>query len=85
MLFQLLLNFIVFIIKCIVWVLFVLAAIPFGIYMLMNEWFPIFTHDGGFLFWSILSVLSVIGFIVLWKPILWIVGILQALGIGMDQ
>ena len=50
MLFQLLLDIIVFIIKCIVWVLFVLAAIPFGIYMLMNEWFPIFTHNGGFWF-----------------------------------
>lgn len=84
MLFQLLLNFIVFIIKCIVWVLFVLAAIPFGIYMLLNEWFPIFTHDGGFWFWSILSLLSVLGFIVLWKPIVWIVGILQALGLGME-
>jgi len=84
MLFQLLLDIIVFIIKCIVWVLFVLAAIPFGIYMLMNEWFPIFTHDGGFWFWSALSILSIIGFIVLWKPIMWIVGILQALGLGME-
>jgi hypothetical protein len=84
MLFQLLLNFIVFIIKCIVWVLFVLAAIPVGIYMLLNDWFPIFTNDGGFWFWSAFSILSLIGFIVLWKPIVWIVGILQTLGLGME-
>jgi len=84
MLFQLLLNIIVFIIKCIVWILFVLAAIPFGIYMLLNEWFPIFSQDGGFWYWSVFSVLSIIGFIVLWKPIVWIVGILQTLGLGME-
>ncbi|SHM91421.1 hypothetical protein [Flavobacterium saccharophilum] len=84
MLFQLLLNFIVFIIKCIVWVLLVLAAIPFGIYMLLNEWFPIFSSDGGFWYWSVFSILSIIGFIVLWKPIVWIVGILQTLGLGME-
>lgn len=84
MLFQLLLNIIVFIIKCIVWILFVLAAIPFGIYMLLNEWFPVFSQDGGFWYWSVFSVLSIIGFIVLWKPIVWIVGILQTLGLGME-
>lgn len=84
MLFQLLLDLIVFIIKCAVWILFVIAAIPFGIYMLLNEWFPIFTNDGGFWFWSSLSILSIIGFIILWKPIVWIIGILQALGLGME-
>lgn len=84
MLFQLLLNFIVFIIKCVVWILFVLAAIPFGIYMLLYEYFPVFAHDGGFWFWSVFSILSIIGFIVLWKPIVWIVGILQTLGLGIE-
>jgi hypothetical protein len=84
MLFQVLLNIIVFIIKCIVWVLFVLAAIPFGIYMLLNEMFPVFTQDAGFWFWSLFSILSIIGFIVLWKPIVWIVGVLQTLGLGME-
>lgn len=84
MLFQVLLNIIVFFIKCIVWIVFVLAAIPFGIYMLLNDMFPIFTHDGGFWFWSLFSILSIIGFIVLWKPIVWIVGVLQTLGLGME-
>jgi hypothetical protein len=85
MLFQVLLNIIVFIIKFIVWVAFVLAAIPFGIYMLLNEYFPLFTQDGGFMFWSVFSISSIIGFIVLWKPIVWVVGVLQVLGIGMEQ
>ncbi|TDE44400.1 hypothetical protein E0I26_08495 [Flavobacterium rhamnosiphilum] len=84
MLFQVLLNFIAFIIKCIVWFVFVLAAIPFGIYMLLNKMFPVFTQDAGFWFWSVFSILSIIGFIVLWRPIMWIVGVLQVLGAGAE-
>ena len=84
MLFQVLLNIIVFFIKCIVWIAFVLAAIPFGIYMLLLEFFLIFTQDAGFWFWSVFSISSIIGFIVLWKPIVWIVGILQTLVLGME-
>ncbi|TDE03313.1 hypothetical protein [Flavobacterium sandaracinum] len=84
MLFQALLNIIIFFIKCLVWIAFVLAAIPFGIYMLLLEWFPEFTLAYGFGFWSVFSILSIIGFIVLWKPIVWIVGILQTLGLGME-
>lgn len=80
MLFQLLLNIIVFFIKCIVWFVFVLAGIPFGIYMLLHKWFPIFTQDGGFGFWTVFSILSIVGFVVLWKPIMWIVGVFQLLG-----
>ena len=53
--------------------------------MLLNEYFPLFTQDGGFMFWSVFSISSIIAFIVLWKPIIWVVGILQVLGIGMDQ
>ena len=84
MLFQVLLNIIVFFIKCLVWFVFVLAAIPFGIYMLLLKWFPIFTQDASFWFWSVFSILSIIGFIVLWRPIMWIVGVLQVLGAGAD-
>lgn len=80
MLFQLLLNIIVFFIKCLVWFVFVLAGIPFGIYMLLHKWFPVFTQDGGFGFWTVFSILSIIGFVVLWKPIMWIVGVFQLLG-----
>lgn len=62
MLFQVLLNIIVFLIKCIVWIAFVLAAIPFGIYMLLLEFFPVFTQDAGFWFWSVFSISSIIRF-----------------------
>jgi hypothetical protein len=82
MLFQVLLNIIVSLIKFVVWVLVVLAGIPFGIYMLLNELFPLFTHDASFWFWSVFSILSVIGFVLLWKPIMWVVGVLQVLGAG---
>lgn len=82
MLFQVLLNIIVSLIKFVVWVLFVLAAIPFGIYMLLNELFPLFTHDAGFWFWTVFSILSIIGFVLLWKPVMWVVGVLQVLGAG---
>jgi hypothetical protein len=82
MLFQVLLNIIVSLIKFVVWVLVVLAGIPFGIYMLLNELFPLFTHDANFWFWSVFSILSIIGFVLLWKPIIWVVGALQVLGAG---
>jgi hypothetical protein len=84
MLFQVLLNIIAFLIKCLVWFVFVLAGIPFGIYMLLVKWFPVFTQDGGFWFWSVFSILSIIGFVVLWRPIMWLVGVLQVLGAGAD-
>ena len=84
MLFQLLLNIILFFVKCLVWFVFVLAAIPYGILMLLHTWFPVFVQDGGFWFWSVLSILSIIGFIVLWKPIMWIVGVLNVLGAGAN-
>jgi hypothetical protein len=84
MLFQVLLDIFFFFLKCIVWFLLVLAGIPFGIFMLLNKWFPVFTQEEGFLFWSIFSILSIIGFIVLWKPIMWIVGTLQVLKAGAE-
>jgi hypothetical protein len=64
----------------IMWVLFAIVALPFGVYMLLNEWFPVFTHDGGFLWWSIFSIVSIVAYIVLWKPLLWIIGIFQLMG-----
>lgn len=84
MLFQVLLNIIVAIIKFIVWVLVVLIAIPFGIYMFLFKFFPVFTIEAGFWFWSVFSILSIVGFVLLWRPIMWVVGILQVLGAGID-
>lgn len=84
MLFQLLLNIIVFFIKCIAWILVGLVAIPYGVLMLLNHWFPVFTHDGSFWFWSVFGILTIVAYILLWKPLLWIVGIFQMLG-GMGE
>jgi hypothetical protein len=80
MLFQLLLNIIVFFIKCLVWILAALVAIPFGTLMLLNKWFPVFTHDGGFWFWTVFGIVTIVAYVVLWKPLLWIIGIFQLLG-----
>ena len=84
MLFQILLNIIVAIIRFIVWVLVVLAAIPFGIYMFLIKFFPDFTIEAGFWFWSVFSILSILGFVLLWRPIMWVVGTLQVLGAGAE-
>lgn len=82
MLFQVLLNIIVAIIKFAMWVMVALVAIPFGIYMFLLKYFPVFTHDASFWFWSVFSILSIIGFVLLWKPIMWVVGGIQLLGAG---
>lgn len=82
MLFQFLLNIIVAIIKFAVWVTVAFLAIPFGIYVFLMENFPEFTLAYDFSFWAVFSILSIIGFVLLWKPILWIVGAIQTLGAG---
>lgn len=82
MLFQLLLNIVAFLIKCIVWIVVAFLAIPFGVYYFLLSYFRDFTLAYGFSFWTVFSILSIIGFIVLWKPIIWTVGIIQTLGAG---
>ena len=82
MLFQILLDIIAFLFKYVLRILMVFGAIPFGIFMLLQKMFPDFCLDPGFWFWSVLSVLTIIAYIVLWKPILWIVGALSILGEG---
>ncbi len=84
MLFQVLLDIIVFFIKYVVRVVFALAAVPFGVFMLLNEMFPAFSQGLDFWFWLAFSVLSLIGFVLLWKPILWIMGALSVLGVGNE-
>ena len=81
MLFQLLLNIIIFCLKFALWVLTALVAVPFGIYMLLQEMFPIFVQDSGFWFWSVFAILCVIFYLIFWKPILWVVGAISAFGI----
>ena len=64
----------------IMWVFFAILAIPYGSLMLLNKWFPVFTHDGGFWFWSVFGIVTIVAYVVLWKPLLWIIGIFQLLG-----
>ncbi len=84
MLFQVLLDIIVFLFKYVLRVVMALAAIPFGIFMLLQKVFPDFCLDPGFWFWSVLSVLTIVGYILLWKPILWVIGALSVLGAGAE-
>ncbi|NRT10765.1 hypothetical protein [Flavobacterium sp. 14A] len=69
---QILLNTTTTAIKYIVWVSLVIVAIPLMIYSFLNLYFYEFTMEMGFGFWILFSVLTVIGFVVLLKPIFWI-------------
>lgn len=82
MLFQVLLNIFAFFVKLAAYVIVCLVAIPFGIYMLLIENFRSFVLEYGFGFWSVFIILTVIAYIILWKPILWLVGTLGVLGAG---
>lgn len=84
MLFQFLLNIIVFFLKMALWISFAVLAIPFSIYMLLLDQFPSFVLEYGFSFWSVFSILTIVAYIVLWKPILWIVGVVGVLGAGQE-
>ncbi len=65
----------------VMWVFFSIVALPVGVALLLNKWFPVFfAHDGGFWFWSVFGVVTVVAYVVLWKPLLWIIGIFQLLG-----
>jgi hypothetical protein len=82
MLFQVLLNIFAFVIKLAAYVIVCLVAIPFGIYMVLIENFRSFVLEYGFGFWSVFIILTLIAYIILWKPILWLVGTLGVLGAG---
>ena len=69
---QILLNTTTTAIKYIVWVSLVIVAIPLLIYSFLNLYFYEFTMEMGFGFWILFSVLTVIGFVVLLKPVFWI-------------
>lgn len=69
---QILLNTTTTAIKYIVWVSLVIVAIPLMIYSFLNLYFYEFTMEMGFGFWILFSVLTVIGFVILLKPIFWI-------------
>lgn len=64
----------------VMWVFFAIVAIPSGIFILLNKWFPVFSHDQGFMFWTVFGIITIVAYFVLWKPILWIIGVFQLLG-----
>ncbi|SHG44676.1 hypothetical protein SAMN05444372_10632 [Flavobacterium micromati] len=82
MLFQVLMNIIAVFLKFAMWVLFAVVAVPYGVFIVLWKLFPVFTNDGSFWFWSVFAVLTIIAYVILWKPILWIVGTINALGAG---
>lgn len=82
MLFQVLLNIVAFLIKCIAWIIVAFLAIPFAVYYFLLSYFREFTLAYGFSFWAVFSILSIVGFVIFWKPIIWAVGIIQTLGAG---
>jgi hypothetical protein len=64
----------------IMWVFFAIVAIPFGVFILLNKWFPVFSANLDFWFWSVFGIITIVAYLVLWKPLLWIIGIFQLLG-----
>jgi hypothetical protein len=84
MLFQVLLDIIVFLLKYVLRVVVALGAIPFGVFVLLHKLFPAFSHNLDFWFWSVFSILSLIGVVLLWRPIMWIMGGLSILGAGSE-
>ena len=75
-------NIVAVFLKFALWVIFALVAVPFGVFIALLKMFPIFTNDGSFWYWTVFSILTVIAYVILWKPILWIVGTISALGAG---
>lgn len=84
MLFQLLLDFIFFLLKIVLRIVGGLCLVPFGLYMLFLEVFTDFTNGGGFWFWSIFAIVTIVAYYILWKPIVWIAGLSSIFEIGMD-
>ena len=82
MLYQVLSTIIVSILKFLMWILVSIVAVPYGVFMLLQELFPIFTQDAGFWFWSVLGLITIVAYVILWKPILWVVGTISVLGAG---
>lgn len=82
MLFQLILNIIVFFLKIAMWIGLAVLAIPAGIYALMKNFFPIFVQDASAWFWIIFSIIVFVAYFVLWKPIVWLVGGISVLSAG---
>ena len=82
MLFQIILNIIAFFLKIALWIAAGLLAIPFAIYYMLNEFFPSFVNEANAWFWIVFSILTFVAYFILWKPIVYIAGVVNVLGAG---
>lgn len=82
MLFQIILNIIAFFLKIALWIAAGLLVIPFGIYYMLNEFFPAFVNEANAWFWIVFSILTFVAYFILWKPIVYIAGAVNVLGAG---
>lgn len=80
MLFEVLMNIVVFILKFALRFVLGLLLVPFGVFMGLVKFFPDF-HQGTW--WTIVwAVITIVAYYILWKPILWITGLSVILGAG---
>ena len=84
MLFELLMNFILILMKFVFRVLLALVVLPYGVFMLLKEFFPVFSLTYGFWYWTVFGIITILGYYILWRPILWISGISTILDAGND-
>ena len=84
MLFEIIFAIIGFFLRYVLRILMGLSLIPFGVFVLLTKIAPQFTLEMGFWFWTVFSVLTIIGFYLLWRPIVWIAGLYSILNAGND-
>lgn len=84
MLFELLINFIAILIKFLFRVIVALIALPFGVFLLLQKFFPVFSMTSGFWYWTLFGLITIIGYYILWRPIVWIAGLSTILDVGND-
>lgn len=84
MLLQALSGIIVFLLRYVLRVVVAISLIPVGVFFFLQNVFPEFSYGFDFYFWLVLGIISLVGFVLLWKPILWIMGAITVLGAGVE-
>lgn len=59
-----------------------LLFIPVGVYLLLNKLFPEFSRTADYWYIAVYTVLTIISYIVLYKPIVWIMKKITSLEAG---
>ncbi|MCW2118183.1 hypothetical protein [Flavobacterium sp. 7A] len=68
-------GFIAIVFKFIFRVFFILVAVPFGVFFVFLKFFPEFSGTADFWFFSSFFAILVLGYALLWRPIIWITGL----------